>query len=34
MGVSTGTIIIYQRSIYANLGVHSRPELLAALLPG
>jgi DNA-binding CsgD family transcriptional regulator len=34
MGVSTGTIITYQRSIHAKLDVHSRAELLAALLPG
>ena len=34
MGVSTGTIITHQRSIHAKLGVHSRAELLAALLPG
>ena len=34
MGVSTGTIITHQSSIYAKLGVHSRSELLAALLPG
>jgi DNA-binding CsgD family transcriptional regulator len=34
MGVSTGTIITHQSSIYAKLGVHSRAELLAALLPG
>jgi DNA-binding CsgD family transcriptional regulator len=33
MGVSTGTIITHQSSIYAKLGVHSRTELLAALLP-
>jgi DNA-binding CsgD family transcriptional regulator len=34
MGLSTGTIITHQSSIYAKLGVHSRAELLAALLPG
>jgi DNA-binding CsgD family transcriptional regulator len=34
MGVSTGTVITHQSSIYAKLGVHSRAELLAALLPG
>jgi DNA-binding CsgD family transcriptional regulator len=34
MGVSTGTVITHQSSIYAKLGVHSRTELLAALLPG
>jgi DNA-binding CsgD family transcriptional regulator len=34
MGVSTGTIITHQRSVYAKLGVHSRTDLLAALLPG
>jgi DNA-binding CsgD family transcriptional regulator len=33
MGVSIGTIITHQSSIYAKLGVHSRAELLAALLP-
>jgi DNA-binding CsgD family transcriptional regulator len=34
MGVSTGTVITHQSSIYAKLGVHSRAELLATLLPG
>jgi DNA-binding CsgD family transcriptional regulator len=34
MGVSTGTVITHQSSIYAKLGVHNRAELLAALLPG
>ena len=34
MGVSAGTVITHQSSIYAKLGVHSRAELLAALLPG
>jgi DNA-binding CsgD family transcriptional regulator len=34
MGVSIGTIITHQRSVHAKLGVHSRAELLAALLPG
>jgi DNA-binding CsgD family transcriptional regulator len=34
MGVSTGTIITRQSNIYAELGVHSRNELLATLLPG
>jgi DNA-binding CsgD family transcriptional regulator len=33
MGISTNTIITHQSSIYAKLGVHSRGELLAALLP-
>ena len=33
MGVSTGTVITHQSSIYTKLGVHSRAELLAALLP-
>ena len=33
MGVSTGTVITHQSSLYAKLGVHSRAELLAALLP-
>jgi DNA-binding CsgD family transcriptional regulator len=33
MGVSTGTVITHQSSIYAKLGVHSRAELLAALVP-
>jgi DNA-binding CsgD family transcriptional regulator len=32
IGVSTGTIITHQTNIYAKLGVHSRAELLAALL--
>jgi DNA-binding CsgD family transcriptional regulator len=30
MGVSTGTVITHQSSLYAKLGVHSRAELLAA----
>jgi DNA-binding CsgD family transcriptional regulator len=34
MGVSTGTIITHQKSIHAKLGVHSRTQLLAALVPG
>jgi DNA-binding CsgD family transcriptional regulator len=34
MGISTGTVITHQSSIYAKLGVHSRTGLLAALLPG
>ena len=34
MGVSIGTVITHQSSIYAKLGVHSRTGLLAALLPG
>jgi DNA-binding CsgD family transcriptional regulator len=34
MGVSTGTVITHQSSIYAKLGVHNRAELLSALLPG
>ncbi len=34
MGVSTGTVITHQGSIYAKLGVHSRAELVASLLPG
>jgi DNA-binding CsgD family transcriptional regulator len=34
IGVSTGTVITHQSNIYAKLGVHSRAELLAALLPG
>jgi DNA-binding CsgD family transcriptional regulator len=33
MGVSTGTVITHQSSLYAKLGVHSRAGLLAALLP-
>jgi DNA-binding CsgD family transcriptional regulator len=33
MGVSIGTVITHQSSIYAKLGVHSRTGLLAALLP-
>lgn len=34
MGVSTGTVITHQSSVYSKLGVHSRAELLTALLPG
>jgi DNA-binding CsgD family transcriptional regulator len=34
MGVSTGTVITHQSSLYAKLGVHSRAGLLAALLSG
>jgi DNA-binding CsgD family transcriptional regulator len=34
MGVSTGTIITHQSNIYAKLDVHSRADLLMALLPG
>jgi DNA-binding CsgD family transcriptional regulator len=34
MGVSTGTVITHQSSVYSKLGVHSRAGLLAALLPG
>jgi DNA-binding CsgD family transcriptional regulator len=34
MGVSTGTVITQQSSIYAKLGVRSRAELLATLAPG
>jgi DNA-binding CsgD family transcriptional regulator len=34
MGVSASTVITHQSSIYAKLGVHSRAELLMALLPG
>ena len=34
MGVSIGTVITHQSSLYAKLSVHSRVELLAALLPG
>jgi DNA-binding CsgD family transcriptional regulator len=34
MGVAIGTIITHRIRIYAKLGVHSRAELLAALLPG
>ena len=34
MGVAIGTIITHRSRIYAKLGVHSRAELLAALLPG
>jgi DNA-binding CsgD family transcriptional regulator len=34
MGLSTGTVITHQSSIYAKLGVHTRAGLLAALLPG
>jgi hypothetical protein len=33
MRVSTGTVITHQSSIHTKLGVHSRAELLAALLP-
>jgi len=33
MGVSTGTVISHQSSIYTKLGVHSRAELLTALAP-
>jgi DNA-binding CsgD family transcriptional regulator len=33
MGVTARTIITHQSRIYAKLGVHSRTELLAALLP-
>jgi DNA-binding CsgD family transcriptional regulator len=33
MGVSTGTIVTHQSTIYAKLRVHSRAELLAALSP-
>jgi DNA-binding CsgD family transcriptional regulator len=30
MGLSTGTVITHQSSIYGKLGVHNRVELLAA----
>jgi DNA-binding CsgD family transcriptional regulator len=33
MGVTVGTVITHQSSIYNKLGVHSRAELRAALLP-
>jgi DNA-binding CsgD family transcriptional regulator len=33
MGVSTGTVITHQSSIYAKLGVRNRTGLLATLLP-
>jgi DNA-binding CsgD family transcriptional regulator len=34
MGVSIGTVITHQSSLYAKLGVHSRAGLVSALLPG
>lgn len=34
MGLAASTVITHQRRIYAKLGVHSRAELLSALLPG
>jgi DNA-binding CsgD family transcriptional regulator len=34
MGVSTGTVITHQSSLYAKLSVHSRAGLVGALLPG
>jgi DNA-binding CsgD family transcriptional regulator len=34
MGVSIGTAITHQSSLYAKLGVHSRAGLVSALLPG
>lgn len=33
MGVTTGTVITHQSNLYSKLGVHSRAELVATLLP-